>query len=102
MVSANQFRLVSDAQRRIKKTGFNMIVWDDRFDIVPAKGASAVMFSLGWKKSFAMLEEAIAFCEGWKSMEAMLYKKSGMDLKELKDRVAQQKVMDALKGKMKR
>lgn len=102
MVDADQFRLVSDAHKRIKRSGFNLVVWTDRFDIVPAGGSSMALTPVTWKKSFRHLEEAIAFCEGWKAMESMLYKRSGMDLKELKDRVSQQRVMDALKGKKKR
>lgn len=99
MVSPDGYRLVSDAAKRLRKSGFNLAVYGTTFGVIPARGSAMHLLPRTWDRRFATLEEAIAFCEGWALMEKALFRKAGMDMAELKERVSQQKVMDALKSK---
>lgn len=99
MVNPDQYRLVRLAVERIRNMGFNLIAHSNSFSIVPARRAAMHVLPISWDKKFATLEETIAFCEGWYLMERQISKKCGFDLKEVKSRVEQQRVLNALKGK---
>ena len=98
MISVSQYEKVKQAETDARRAGFDLEVKHGAFQLKPVKGMAAVLSpTIG--KTFHDLDDVFLFIDGWRSLETLLAKKAGFTVAEIRDRIEQQRVMNALKGK---